>query len=125
MGGVVIPWRQRFRMHLKMGPPGAPIPPGVQWNPVPIAKSMSPTLHNTAFQALGLPHIYHLSESDSVEHVGRVLQDPEFGGASVTIPHKEVCANDLRATRSFWRCGGHLRGGQAILQSGAPHEEWK
>eukprot|EP00667_Euglena_gracilis_P019835 EG_transcript_21328 len=55
----------------------------------PIAKSMSPTLHNTAFQALGLPHIYHLSESDSVEHVGRVLQDPEFGGASVTIPHKE------------------------------------
>eukprot|EP00668_Euglena_longa_P033180 GGOE01042710.1.p1 GENE.GGOE01042710.1~~GGOE01042710.1.p1 ORF type:complete len:1501 (+),score=423.57 GGOE01042710.1:568-4503(+) len=55
----------------------------------PIAKSMSPTIHNSGFQALGLPHVYSLSESESADHVGKVLQDPEFGGASVTIPHKE------------------------------------
>ena len=35
----------------------------------PISQSMSPTMHNTGFQTLGLPHNYSLSES---EDPGRV-----------------------------------------------------
>ncbi|RPA94196.1 hypothetical protein L873DRAFT_1830394 [Choiromyces venosus 120613-1] len=44
----------------------------------PIPHSRSPALHNTLFQSLGLPYTYHL------------LNPPidDFGGASVTIPHK-------------------------------------
>ena len=55
----------------------------------PIAHSMSPTLHNTAFNALGLPHQYELLETASVgEEIKAAISAPNFGGASVTIPFK-------------------------------------
>ena len=55
----------------------------------PIAHSMSPTLHNTAFETLGLPHTYSLFETQTVdENIRRVIREQEFGGASVTIPFK-------------------------------------
>ncbi|KAH9975271.1 Pentafunctional AroM protein [Lactifluus volemus] len=55
----------------------------------PIAHSMSPTLHNTAFKLLGLPHSYERLETESVDHkVRHSLTLPDFGGASVTIPFK-------------------------------------
>ncbi|WVW83179.1 pentafunctional AROM polypeptide [Kwoniella bestiolae CBS 10118] len=55
----------------------------------PIAHSVSPTLHNTGFQALGYPHEYGLHESDKVDQgVLDVIRSQDFGGASVTIPLK-------------------------------------
>ncbi|KAH8078727.1 aromatic amino acid family biosynthesis-like protein [Cristinia sonorae] len=55
----------------------------------PIAHSMSPTLHNTGFRILGLPHQYELFETDSVgEEIKAAIASPDFGGASVTIPFK-------------------------------------
>lgn len=55
----------------------------------PIAHSMSPTLHNTGFTTLGLPHTYDLIESDVVNaEIQAVLAAPDFGGANVTIPLK-------------------------------------
>ncbi|KAJ6602150.1 type I 3-dehydroquinase-domain-containing protein [Mycena sp. CBHHK59/15] len=54
----------------------------------PIAHSMSPTLQNTAFATLGLPHTYELKETLTVEELKEVLESPNFGGASVTIPYK-------------------------------------
>ncbi|KAI0777441.1 aromatic amino acid family biosynthesis-like protein [Trametes elegans] len=55
----------------------------------PIAHSMSPTLHNTAFEALGLPHQYELLETTAVgEEIKAAITSPDFGGASVTIPFK-------------------------------------
>ncbi|GAN06607.1 pentafunctional AroM protein [Mucor ambiguus] len=55
----------------------------------PIQHSMSPTLHNTGFDVLGLPHHYGLLECHMVEYAeDAILKDPNFGGASVTIPHK-------------------------------------
>ncbi|GBC05867.1 hypothetical protein RclHR1_06490002 [Rhizophagus clarus] len=54
----------------------------------PIVHSMSPTIHNTGFEILGLPHHYDLFESENVEAVKPIIEDIEFGGASVTIPHK-------------------------------------
>ncbi|KAH8823297.1 Shikimate dehydrogenase [Flagelloscypha sp. PMI_526] len=55
----------------------------------PISHSMSPTLHNTGFQALGLPHTYTLSETASVDsEVKDIISSPTFGGASVTVPFK-------------------------------------
>ncbi|KAJ3384309.1 3-dehydroquinate dehydratase (3-dehydroquinase) [Entophlyctis sp. JEL0112] len=59
----------------------------------PIAHSMSPTMHNTGFRTIGLPHNYSVSESSDFSHVKAVLaetmKEKTFGGASVTIPHKE------------------------------------
>ncbi|KAL0563412.1 hypothetical protein V5O48_018655 [Marasmius crinis-equi] len=55
----------------------------------PISHSMSPTLHNTGFQTLGLPHTYGLLETQSVdEEIKKVVRSEGFGGASVTIPFK-------------------------------------
>ncbi|KAG1804281.1 EPSP synthase-domain-containing protein [Suillus variegatus] len=55
----------------------------------PIAHSMSPTLHNSGFEVLGLPHTYELLETANVgEEIKATLAAPDFGGASVTIPFK-------------------------------------
>lgn len=55
----------------------------------PIAQSLSPLIHNTSFQALGLPHVYTLHESAEVDDaLAQIVRAPTFGGASVTIPHK-------------------------------------
>ena len=55
----------------------------------PISSSPSPTLHNTAFRMLGLLHSYGLHESAAVDDsVKKIIKAVDFGGASVTIPHK-------------------------------------
>lgn len=54
-----------------------------------ISHSLSPMIHNTAFQELGLPHHYSIHQTPQIDGpVERILQDPSFGGASVTYPHK-------------------------------------
>ena len=53
----------------------------------PITHSMSPTLHNTAFNHLRLPRSYGRLETDHIDaDVRSTLMHPDFGGASVTIP---------------------------------------
>ncbi|EPQ51509.1 Pentafunctional AroM protein [Gloeophyllum trabeum ATCC 11539] len=55
----------------------------------PIAHSMSPTLHNSGFEALGLPYKYEIFETSEVgEEIRAAIASPDFGGASVTIPFK-------------------------------------
>jgi pentafunctional AROM polypeptide len=55
----------------------------------PIQHSRSPALHNTLFESVGLPHEYSLLEYSTIDHtLLELLQEPSFGGASVTIPHK-------------------------------------
>ncbi|KAJ1566796.1 3-dehydroquinate dehydratase (3-dehydroquinase), partial [Cladochytrium tenue] len=60
----------------------------------PISTSPSPAMHNAGFDCLGLPYTYELSEDADPEHVKAVVQaavkEGKFGGASVTIPHKET-----------------------------------
>lgn len=54
-----------------------------------ISQSPSPTLHNTAFEALGLPYCYDLLQRPEVgEEIRATIVSPNFGGASVTIPFK-------------------------------------
>ncbi|KAG5461229.1 MAG: type I 3-dehydroquinase-domain-containing protein, partial [Olpidium bornovanus] len=54
----------------------------------PIAQSPSPALHNAGFRALALPHVYALYETGDAANLEPVMRSAEFGGASVTIPHK-------------------------------------
>ena len=72
----------------------------------PLAQSLSPLLHNTAFQALGIPAAYMLWELppeklpqfvDSMRLLG-------IRGCSVTLPHKVeilplLCSPDLEAAQ--------------------------
>jgi pentafunctional AROM polypeptide len=54
----------------------------------PISQSRSPALHNSLFSSTGLPHEYHLHETNSAESIRDILRSESFGGASVTIPLK-------------------------------------
>lgn len=56
----------------------------------PIQHSLSPAMHNGGYKALLLPHQYDLCEQDSIEPYMSKIKDSTFGGASVTIPHKEA-----------------------------------
>jgi pentafunctional AROM polypeptide len=54
----------------------------------PISASRSPALHNTMFEATGLPHEYSRFETNRAEDVREIIRSSNFGGASVTIPLK-------------------------------------
>lgn len=56
----------------------------------PIQQSLSPAMHNGAFAALRLPHTYGLREETVATDYIDLLAEASFGGASVTIPHKET-----------------------------------
>lgn len=55
----------------------------------PVSHSLSPVMHNAAYEAAGLNYVYRAFE---VKDVGPFLDDmrgnPNFRGLSVTIPHK-------------------------------------
>jgi pentafunctional AROM polypeptide len=60
----------------------------------PISQSMSPTIHNTGFATLGLPHDYFLSETSDWKYVKELMKS--IDGASVTIPLKiDVLSNGV------------------------------
>eukprot|EP00612_Vaucheria_litorea_P006477 CAMPEP_0171471172 /NCGR_PEP_ID=MMETSP0946-20130122/551_1 /TAXON_ID=109269 /ORGANISM="Vaucheria litorea, Strain CCMP2940" /LENGTH=626 /DNA_ID=CAMNT_0012000621 /DNA_START=306 /DNA_END=2183 /DNA_ORIENTATION=+ len=55
----------------------------------PISASPSPNMHNGGFEKFGLPYTFERCESESTEKMENVLKRDDFGGASVTIPHKQ------------------------------------
>lgn len=54
-----------------------------------ISHSLSPTIHNAGFKHTGFNGHYTIYESPEVDtSIAALIADPEFGGASVTFPHK-------------------------------------
>ena len=54
----------------------------------PVLKSKSPLLHNTAFKYHNLPHHYSICNTQDLNDLLKLMQEPDFGGASITMPHK-------------------------------------
>jgi len=56
-----------------------------------IAYSVSPQMQGSAFVAVKLPHTYTRADVETVEEFveGPIWNDDNFGGCSVTIPHKQ------------------------------------
>ncbi|KAF2803851.1 uncharacterized protein BDZ99DRAFT_546434 [Mytilinidion resinicola] len=50
--------------------------------------SLSPAMHNAAFQKCGLPHHYQTHQTPSLNSLKSLVNDPNFGGASVSLPFK-------------------------------------
>jgi shikimate-5-dehydrogenase len=53
-----------------------------------ISFSKSPILHHAAFTHHSLPHTYSIRQTPSIEPLSPLITSPNFGGASVTMPHK-------------------------------------
>ena len=53
-----------------------------------VAHSLSPSLHNAAFDACGLPHKCRIYESPTLNGLHQ-LQDANFGGVGVAFPYKQ------------------------------------
>jgi shikimate dehydrogenase len=58
----------------------------------PVAHSLSPTMHNAAFAALGLPHRYETRDvqPERLADFVAALRADDVLGANLTIPHKEA-----------------------------------
>ncbi|HEY3059037.1 MAG TPA: shikimate dehydrogenase [Chloroflexota bacterium] len=89
----------------------------------PVAHSLSPTLHNAAFQALGVDAHYEARDVDP-ELLGdavQALREPACYGANVTAPHKQAImalldaltpeVRALGAVNTVVNQGGRLTGG--------------
>lgn len=57
-----------------------------------ISFSMSPTIQNAAFRHYNLPYTYSIHEAASVDELSPLIYSPNFGGASITTPHKVAIA---------------------------------
>lgn len=53
-----------------------------------ITNSLSPAVHNAAYDAIGLPHRCYLFQTTEIEDIEKVLRRPDFGGACVIMPYK-------------------------------------
>ncbi|KAA0151314.1 hypothetical protein FNF31_06850 [Cafeteria roenbergensis] len=96
-GQLTVPELQRHRASLGLPLGAAAGPASFCLFGSPIRLSPSPAMHSTAFAAAALPHSYSLEDTEDVDAVARVVARPEFGGASVTIPLKELLAGPLLA----------------------------
>ncbi len=58
----------------------------------PLGHSLSPLMHNTAFQILGLNHHYEAFdlEADALKSSVERFRDPLWGGFNITTPYKEA-----------------------------------
>ncbi|RDW76326.1 putative pentafunctional AROM polypeptide [Aspergillus mulundensis] len=50
--------------------------------------SLSPTLHNAAYLACGMPYSYGMFKPDDFSEVEGLLADPSCGGLTISLPHK-------------------------------------
>ena len=68
----------------------------------PVRHSISPAMHGTAFQILGLDAEYTARQTASGE-VGSIMRSADLAGGNVTLPHK------LRAARALTRPSAAVR----------------
>ncbi|RHZ43650.1 putative quinate pathway repressor protein QutR [Aspergillus thermomutatus] len=53
-----------------------------------VTYSLSPAMHNAAYKACGMPHKYTIHQSPSLRGLNDLVENPNFGGTSVSLPYK-------------------------------------
>ncbi|KAF2653283.1 hypothetical protein K491DRAFT_522982 [Lophiostoma macrostomum CBS 122681] len=50
--------------------------------------SLSPAMHNAAYKACGMPHLYQTLQTPSLNSLQELVHDPHFGGTAISLPFK-------------------------------------
>ncbi|KAL5336989.1 type I 3-dehydroquinase-domain-containing protein [Aspergillus crustosus] len=50
--------------------------------------SLSPAMHNAAFKLRGMPHRYTIHQRPTLRGINDLVENPNFGGTSVSLPYK-------------------------------------
>ncbi|KAL4791751.1 type I 3-dehydroquinase-domain-containing protein [Aspergillus venezuelensis] len=50
--------------------------------------SLSPAMHNAAFKLRGMPHRYSIHQTPTLRGINALVENPNFGGTSVSLPYK-------------------------------------
>lgn len=50
--------------------------------------SLSPTMHQSAYKLTGVPHTYQIFQSETLHGLNTLVENPQFGGASISLPYK-------------------------------------
>ncbi|KAF3035791.1 hypothetical protein E8E12_003321 [Didymella heteroderae] len=53
-----------------------------------VSQSLSPAMHNAAFDMCGMPHVYKTFQHPTLRELEYLLSDPKMGGLSITAPFK-------------------------------------
>ncbi|KAL4894078.1 type I 3-dehydroquinase-domain-containing protein [Aspergillus ambiguus] len=53
-----------------------------------VTYSLSPAMHNAAYKVCGMPHVYSIHQSSSLRGLNELVENPYFGGTSVSLPYK-------------------------------------
>ena len=94
-----------------------------------VSYSLSPAMHNAAYQTLGLNHTYKTKDITSLADLDPLAQDTHFGGASIVQPFKvAICshlasksrhAEAIGAVNTLLPLRAHVDGSVSTLQSQA------
>ncbi len=63
----------------------------------PVAHSLSPIIHLSAFRSMGLAYSYMTVDVEKIEDGIRIIKEEPYDGVSITVPHK-ISAVDLLDT---------------------------
>lgn len=61
-----------------------------------VSWSLSPCMHNAAYEYTGMPHNYSTESCSTLEDLNKICSDPSFGGASLTTPFKVAIVPHLK-----------------------------
>lgn len=61
-----------------------------------VSWSLSPCMHNAAYEYTGMPHNYSTESCSTLEELNKICSDPSFGGASLAAPFKVAIVPHLK-----------------------------
>ena len=72
------------------------------------AYSLSPVMHNAAYRACGMSHHYSTFQTSHLNELRTLINDPRFGGCSISLPFKLEVINLMHSISSHAKAIGAI-----------------
>jgi 3-dehydroquinate dehydratase type I len=70
--------------------------------------SLSPAMHNAAYRVCGMSHSYQTFQTSDLNELRTLINDPRFGGCSISLPFKLEVMNLMHSISSHARAIGAI-----------------